>query len=176
MILMRGTITRDHRFEIRRCSAEPTYRVRRNYLYFPFDIPAEYVFDDLRTTIRKIRGDYSKNQETSIRKGRKVVQENVGLISLGVLGALLFGFMEFRDGGLLLLYGGAPFVLDSSLFLETIPLVSRFAPRITFMLEIGIETAAVGVGISLSTIYSAYRAIGAVSMGIPYYRQLKDDD
>lgn len=83
--------------------------------------------------------------------------------------------MEFRDAGLLLLYGGAPFVLDSSLFIEALPLVSRLAPRITIILELGMETAAIGVGISLSAIYAIYRVIGAVSMGIPYYRWLKDE-
>lgn len=140
------------------------------------DILAEDVFDDLRTAVRKILGDYSKNPETSIGKGRKVVQKYLLLVFLGVLAALLFGIMEFRDAGLLLIYGGAPFVLDSSVFLEAIPLVSRFAPRITLIIELGMETVAIGIGISFSAIYSAYRVIGAVSMGIPYYRWLKDDD
>lgn len=134
------------------------------------------MFDDLRKALRKIRGDYSKNPETSIGKGRKIVAGNADLLLVGVAMALAVGVLKFQDALLLLLYSGAPFVLDSSLFIEALPLIGRFAPKVTLLIEAGLETAAIGVGISVSAIYGLYRLVGAVAMGIPYYQWLKSDD
>ena len=134
------------------------------------------MLDDIRKTIRKIRGDYHKNPETSIGRGRKVVRGNLPLIIYGIVVALIFGGLKARDAGLLVLYGGAPFIFDSTIFLEALPVVSRIAPRISLVIELGLEAGAIGVGISLGAVYTAYRLIGAISMGIPYYQYLKEDD
>ena len=134
------------------------------------------MFDDLRQTINKIRGDFSGNKDTSVEVGRGAVLENLEWIYAGVCLLLLFGVLKSRDAALLAIYGGAPFVLDSGLFLQSVPLVSRVLPRVTVLIELGMEFGAVTVGISLSVVYGVYRLIGAVKMGVPYYAALKRDD
>lgn len=134
------------------------------------------MFDDLRKTLKKIRGDYSKNQTTSIGRGRNVVRGNLYYILVGILFAGLFGVIQAKDAGLLLIYGSAPFVLDSSLMLEAVTILSRFAPRITFIFEFGFEAVTIGIGLSFAAVIIIYRFVGAISMGIPYYKSLKKDD
>jgi hypothetical protein len=134
------------------------------------------MFDDLRQTINKIRGDFSGNKDTSIAVGREAVQDNLEWIYGGVYLLLLFGVLKFKDAVLLAVYGGTPFVLDSGLFLQSVPLLSRVLPRVTVLIELGMEFGAVSVGISLGVVYAVYRLIGAVKMGVPYYSALKRDD
>jgi hypothetical protein len=134
------------------------------------------MFDDLRQTINKIRGDFSDNKDTSIAVGRGAVLKNLEWIYAGVSLLLLFGVLKFKDAALLAVYGGAPFVFDSGLFLQSVPLLSRVLPRVTVLIELGMEFGAVTVGISLAVVYGIYRLIGAVKMGIPYYAALKQDD
>lgn len=134
------------------------------------------MFDDLRQTINKIRGDYSGNKNTSIAVGRKTVHENLDIIYGSVCVLLFVGALQFRDAVLLAIYGAAPFVLDSGFFLESIPLLSRVLPRVTVLIEVGMEFGAVTVGISLGVVYAFYRLIGAVKMGVPYYAARKRDD
>lgn len=134
------------------------------------------MFDDLRQSINKIRGDFSGNKATSIAVGREAVLENLEWIYGGMCLLLLFGVLKFKDAALLAVYGGAPFVLDSGPFLQSIPLLSRVLPRVSVLIELGMEFGAVTVGISLSVVYGVYRLIGAVKMGVPYYVSLKRDD
>jgi len=134
------------------------------------------VFDDLHQTINKIRGDFSGNKDTSIAVGREAVLENLGWIYGGVCLLLLFGVLKFKDAVLLAVYGGTPFVLDSGLFLQSVPLLSRVLPRVTMLIELGMEFGAVTVGVSLGAVYGIYRLIGAVRMGVPYYAALKRDN
>jgi len=97
------------------------------------------VFDDLHQTINKIRGDFSGNKDTSIAVGREAVIENLEWIYSGVCLLLLFGVLKFKDAALLAVYGGTPFVLDSGLFLQSVPLLSRVLPRVTMLIELGME-------------------------------------
>ncbi|GAB6862689.1 hypothetical protein ACFR97_16285 [Haloplanus litoreus] len=108
--------------------------------------------------------------------GREAVQDNLEWIYGGVYLLLLFGVLKFKDAVLLAVYGSAPFVLDSGLFLQSLPLLSRVLPRVTVLIELGMEFGAVSVGISLGVVYAVYRLIGAVKMGVPYYSALKRDD
>lgn len=134
------------------------------------------MFDDLRQTINKILGDFFGNKDTSIAVGRKTVQENLDIIYGSVCMLLFVGALQFRDAVLLAIYGAAPFVLDSGLFLESIPLLSRVLPRVTVLIELGMEFGAVTVGISLGVVYAIYRLIGAVKMGVLYHAARKRDD
>lgn len=133
------------------------------------------MFDDLQQAINKIRGDFSGNKDTSIAVGRQTILGNIGLLSSGLCLLLTLGVLKFKDAALLAIYGGAPFVLDSGIALQSIPLLSRVLPRVTLLIELGLEFGAVTIGISLSVVYGIYRLLGAVKMGIPYYASLKRD-
>ncbi|NIC00922.1 hypothetical protein [Halobacterium sp. R2-5] len=132
------------------------------------------MFDDSQETLRKMRGDSSANSKTSMRTGRNVVQRNVGLVYLMFMLLMMGGALKFHDAILLAIYGALPFLLDSVLFMDTVPLLGRFLPRATLLIELGLEMGALGVGLSLSAIYAIYRYIGVLRMGIPYYLSKKD--
>lgn len=134
------------------------------------------MLDDIRQTINKVWGDFFSNRGTSVAAGRKVVQNNLDLVYLGVGVIVLLGIMKFKDAILLAFYGGVPFLFDSGIFLESIPLLSRVMPRVTVLIDLGMGFGAVTVGISLGVVYTVYRLIGAVKMGVPYYASLKRDD
>jgi len=124
---------------------------------------------DLLSALNYFRKVDSNAPETTLGKGRKVVRNYAPMLALLIVAGIAFGFLKFPDGALLSAYAAAPFVLDSTIFLESLPLLGRVAPRATIIVEMGMELGAVGAGISLSIVYTVYRKIGAAAMTVSWF-------
>lgn len=131
------------------------------------------MLEDLLLMLKVARGNYSKNPRTSIGRGRNIVRKYLPYILFGLALSIGLGFIQIKNIGLLAIYGIAPLVLDSSLVMETMPIVSRFVPRAIIILEFGTEVV---VGISLGAMYAIYRGIGALSMGWGVFKSRRDQD
>jgi len=129
------------------------------------------VFDDLRQTIRKFRNE---GDRTSIGACQNLLSDNFDLLYITVFGLTAFGVIHFQDAVLLMLYSLVPFILDGSLFIEWMPLLSRLLPRATVVIELGGWIGPVPAAISLSLVYAVYKRLGALRINIPYYLSLKD--
>lgn len=126
------------------------------------------MIDDLLSALRYFRNVDSGAPETTLGKGRKIVRKYLPVFVLLLAAGVWIGFLRVPDGALLSVYTLAPFLFNSSLFLESLPLIGRLAPRATILVEIGLEMGALGVGISLSLVYGIYRKIGAASMTLSW--------
>jgi hypothetical protein len=127
------------------------------------------MIDDLLSAFRLFRNVDSSAPKTTLGKGRKIVQKYLFPCCLLIIVGVGTGFLRLPDGLLLSLYTVTPFILDSSLFLESLPIISRLLPRATILVEIGMEIGMVGAGISLSLVIWIYRKIGAASMAISWF-------
>ena len=134
------------------------------------------MLDDLKGLLNTIRGNYSKNPETSLARGRNLVRKNLGLILIFIAGLILAGIFKLPDFLLLGVYSAIPLVFEPSYLVEFLPLVGRVLPRATVLVELWAEIATVSVGISLTAIYAIYRFIGALDMGISWHQSRKSDD
>lgn len=126
------------------------------------------MIDDLLSALRYSRNVDSEAPQTTLGKGRKIVRKYLPVLVLLMAVGVGTGFLRVPDSALLSVYTLAPFLFDSTLFLESLSVIGRGAPRATILVELGMEMGALGVGISLSLVYGIYRKIGAASMTLSW--------
>lgn len=129
------------------------------------------MLDDLRQALRHFAGVF--NSDTSRRAGQNIVKRYLPTILLALFGMVYFRIIPIPDVPLVFAYGSVPFLFDSSLFIESIPLLSRLLPRISIIIEIAGESLVLVGGISVGMIYTFYKLVGAGRMSAAYYRYLK---
>ncbi|MGQ3329965.1 hypothetical protein [Halorubrum sp. FL23] len=126
------------------------------------------MLDDFFSAFHYFRNVDSNSPETTIGKGRKVVRKYAFVIVLAVAAGVVTGILPSPDALLLSIYTLIPFVFDSSLILNSIPLIGRAAPRVMILVELGNGIGAASIGITLSTVYTIYRKVGAASMTVSW--------